>query len=727
MQLGLTQPVPARASAPSVSGELGALVRLALPLAAANLGQVLIGAVDTAVVGRLGETELGAAGLGNSLYFVVTVIGMGVMLGLDPLVSQAVGASEPREALRMLWQGVWLALLAGVPLCAAITGLGFLLERVGIQPASAVATRTYLVARLPGLVPFLVFVACRSYLQAVGVTRPVVVSVVLANIINLPASWALVFGFPPLHVPALGIAGAAWASSVCTVVQMGVLVMSVRRESAGTAGATWQPHRASMQKALSIGIPIGFTMVAEFGVFSLVNVLMGNIDARALAGHQVAITLASATFMVPVGVGAAASVRVGKAIGRGDQAGTRLAGLVGLAAGTSFMLLSALAFLFFPRELAAVISDKADVIAAAVPLLSVAAVFQLSDGAQAVAAGALRGAGDTRFPLIANLAGHYLVGLPIGDPAGLPPRFRCGRTVVGPQRGPDGRGDRAVLAFRARFVAAHRARVSVRATPLRRSKSLVATRAGASRATIGIRGPDRTIRPRAADAIGGRVPSLRSSIDLSTPRLTPHLVREALAAPSPFPPPEIRGEPRAAAVVVPIRFEPEPLALVVFRSTELRDHPGEVAFPGGKLEDDDDDLQAAALRELEEELDVRRDQLELLGALSPIPVVTGRFLIHPFVAELGAAAAPRIASTEIERVVEMPLLPWLTGARRHGAVATRWRGQPFLLPHFEVEDRVLYGASACIFFELVVKIAGALGIELLEPEVTTELPWAGRY
>lgn len=414
MQLELPRPLPAPAATPSVARELRALARLAAPLAAANLGQVLIGAVDTAVVGRLGETELGAAGLGNSFYFVVTVVGMGVMLGLDPLVSQAVGASEPREARRLLWQGVWLALVAGLPMCAIIVGLGTLLEKIGIAPATAVATRSYVYARLPGLVPFLVFVACRSYLQALGTTRPVVISVVVANIVNVPASWGLVFGFAPLHVPALGIAGAAWASSACILVQMGVLVLAVRRESAEIGGAAWQPHRASMAKALRIGLPIGLTLVAEFGVFSLVNVLMGNIDARALAGHQVAITFASATFMVPVGIGAAASVRVGHAIGRSDQAGTRLAGIVGLGAGAAFMTLSALAFVTFPRELAAVITDKPDVIAAAVPLLLVAAVFQLSDGAQAVAAGALRGAGDTRFPLVANLVGHYLVGLPIG-------------------------------------------------------------------------------------------------------------------------------------------------------------------------------------------------------------------------------------------------------------------------------------------------------------------------
>ncbi len=397
-------------------------MRLAVPLAAANLGQVLIGAVDTAVVGRLGEIELGAAGLGNSVFFVVAVVGMGIMLGLDPLVAQAIGADEPAQARRMLWQGGWLAMILGVPLALLVAGLGMLLEHFGIAAVTAAPTRAYLFARLFGLVPFLLFVACRSYLQAVALTRPVVLSVVAANVLNLPLSWALVFGdaglvrigLPPLGVPALGVAGAAWASTACTVAQMLVLMVAVRSIKLPGARRLFRPDRGLMKKALALGTPIGLTLVAEFGVFSLVNILMGNIDARALAGHQVAITLASATFMVPVGIGAAASVRVGHAIGRGDGPGTRRAGVIGLLSGMAFMSLAAISFLLVPKQLAGVITDKQDVIAAAVPLLFVAAVFQLSDGVQAVAAGALRGAGDTRFPLFANLAGHYLIGLPLG-------------------------------------------------------------------------------------------------------------------------------------------------------------------------------------------------------------------------------------------------------------------------------------------------------------------------
>ena len=427
VQATLTHDPALAPASPSASEELSLLVRLAVPLAAANLGQTLIGAVDTAVVGRLGTVELGAAGLGNSVFFTVTVLGMGVMLGLDPLIAQAVGANEPTRARRTLWQGVWLALGLGFPLCVAVVLLGSLLERFGIDAATAEHTRDYVYARVWGLAPFLVFVALRGYLQAVSSTRPVVVAVVVANVINLPLSWALVFGdagltslgLPALGVPRMGVAGAAWASTLCTLLQMAVLAVGVRRLTRGAEHGVRRPAAPLMKKALLLGTPIGLQLLAEFGVFSLVNVLMGNLDARSLAAHQVAITIASATFMVPVGIGAATSVRVGQAVGRADITGTRRAGVTGIAVGMAFMVCAATAFLLLPRLLAGIITDEIDVIEAVVPLLFVAAVFQLSDGVQAVAAGALRGAGDTRFPLLANLGGHYLVGLPLGVALGF--------------------------------------------------------------------------------------------------------------------------------------------------------------------------------------------------------------------------------------------------------------------------------------------------------------------
>jgi MATE family multidrug resistance protein len=420
MQLTLAhEPSAAR---PDPVPELKALVRLAAPLALAHFGQMLIGAVDTAVVGRLGEVELGAAGLGNTVFFTVAVLGLGIMLGIDPLVSQALGANEAERARRTLWQGLWLALLVGLPLTVAVLGLGAALELMGIPAVSAEHTRAYIYARVPSLLPFLAFVGARSYLQAVGLTRPMVIAVVVANLVNLPIAWALAFGdaglvrfgLPALGVPQLGVAGAAWAATIATLFQLLIIGVAVRSVPGPATRAHRKPDRALIGKAVVLGLPIGLQMLAEFGIFGLVTVLMGNLSTRALAAHQVAITLASATFMIPVGIGAAASVRVGRAVGRADVPGTRLAGVVAIVAGGAFMTLAALAFLLAPAPLASIITSEPAVIEAVVPLLFVAAVFQLSDGVQAVAAGALRGAGDTRFALFANLGGHYLIGLPVG-------------------------------------------------------------------------------------------------------------------------------------------------------------------------------------------------------------------------------------------------------------------------------------------------------------------------
>jgi len=402
--------------------ELRALLALAIPLSVANLAQVMIGAVDTAIVGRLGAVELGGAGLGNTLYFTVSVVGMGIMLGLDPLVAQAAGAREPDRSRRFKWQAVWLALFFALPLTVIVLLAGGLLERAGIEPAAAQAARQYLQGRVPGLVPCLLFVGFRSCLQAENTTRPIVVGALLANVVNLVVGWLLAFGdrglielgLPAVGMEAYGVRGAAWAGTLATVVQALVLALVLFRAPAHEPRSVRLFEPRLLLRALALGTPIGLQMLAEFGVFGVVTVLAGNIGSLSLAGHQVAITFASASFMIPVAIGAAASVRVGRAVGGGDGSAARRAGWMSIALGVLFMGFAALLFVIAPDALAAVVTDQPEVVAAAVPLLAVAAVFQLSDGAQAVALGALRGAGDTRFPLLANLAGHYLVGLPIG-------------------------------------------------------------------------------------------------------------------------------------------------------------------------------------------------------------------------------------------------------------------------------------------------------------------------
>lgn len=395
---------------------------LTAPLALTNLGTLLLGIVDTAVVGRLGETALAAVGLGSSVFFTVSVVGWGWMLALDPLIAQAIGAREGGRAQHVFFQGLWVALFGAVPVSVAIFGAGALLETMGIEPAIAEQTRGYLHARLPAVLPWLALAASRAFLQAHTVTRPLVVGVVVANVVNFPLTWLLVFGdagllelgLPGLGVAQLGTAGAGLASAVSTLVQLAIALAAVRAAWDRGSEQSRRPEPTIIRDVLRLGTPIGLTLLAEVGSFALVSVLMGNLGQRALASHNVAISLVSSTFQIALALGAAASVRVGHAIGRADAEATRRAGLTAIASGGLGMLLSAGAFVAIPRPLARILTDEPGVIEAAVPLLAVAAAFQLSDGVQAVAAGVLRGAGDTQVPLYANLAGHYAIGIPIG-------------------------------------------------------------------------------------------------------------------------------------------------------------------------------------------------------------------------------------------------------------------------------------------------------------------------
>lgn len=209
-----------------------------------------------------------------------------------------------------------------------------------------------------------------------------------------------------------------------------------------------------------------------------------------------------------------------------------------------------------------------------------------------------------------------------------------------------------------------------------------------------------------------------------------HITRDILRAALDLPvPPGLSGGygARAAAVAVPIRLGVEPCATLVLRSSALREHAGEVGFPGGKQDPEDPDLEATALRELEEEVALGPDDVEVLGRLRAVSVITGRYLIHPFVALLREGHRPRITSPEIARLLDVPLLPWITGAAIHYGVRTEWRGSESIMPHFELDGCILYGASACIFHELLQRLAVMLGRELPAPLLQEELPWGDRY
>jgi MATE family multidrug resistance protein len=420
---------------PAIVAELRALVRLAVPLAVAQGGQALMGVVDTAVVGRAGALPLAGTGLGNALFMLLAVFGMGVMQGLDPLVAQAVGGGDAGRARRLLWQGVWMSLGLAAALAVPFALAPLALEPLGISAPVARAGGAYLLSRLPGL-PFLfLYMGGRAYLQALGATRAIVVATIVANVANVPLDLLLVLGGAALPawagplrlVPAMGAAGAALATSLCTALQAAILAAAIRPAGGRRPEGSRRADLRALRAAFAVGIPVGLHQGAEVGIFALAGFLAARLGAVPLAAHQLAISIASLSFTIAVGLGNAGSVRVGWAVGARDRAGARRAGLAAFGAGAAFMSLSALVLLCFPGAIARAMTGDAAVVAIAAPLLRIAAVFQISDGIQGVGAGVLRGAGETRFTFLANMAGHW----GLGFPAAVALAFGAGAGVAG--------------------------------------------------------------------------------------------------------------------------------------------------------------------------------------------------------------------------------------------------------------------------------------------------------
>ena len=400
----------------SMKGELPHLLALAAPLVLTNAGNMLLGLVDVAVVGRLGEAAIAGAGLGNAIFFTMGLFGLGTLFGLDPLLSQAIGAGDPSRARAILTQGLWLALLLSLPLAVLIALIAWALPWLGQDPAVVSAAQSYVLARVPSLLPFLALTAVRAYLQAIGKSRSLVWGVNAANMVNVPVAILLSFGWQAIGLPPLGVSGAGLAAAIATTVQLGISMapMPVLDRERGHHGSSRGIDRVLLASAWRLGAPIGAQIVLEAGSFSIVAFLIGHFGRLPLGAHQIALSCVSCTFQIALGVAAATSVRVGSAVGHGDREGARIAGTTGILVGASGMLFGALLFGSIPRLVARALTDRPELIEASIPFLLVAACFQLSDGVQTVAQGALRGAGDTRLPLFLNVLGHYVIGLPIG-------------------------------------------------------------------------------------------------------------------------------------------------------------------------------------------------------------------------------------------------------------------------------------------------------------------------
>jgi len=392
------------------------MLALSAPVIIAELGWVTMGIVDTLMVGGLGPEAIGAVGLASAIFIAVAVFAMGLLLGLDPLVAQAFGARRIDECHRWLVAGVWLAVLVTPPIVGLVFLVNLALPLFGLPPVVVALARPYLTVVGWSLPPLLLYVAFRRYLQAMNIVRAVTYTLIAANVVNAIFNWILISG--RFGAPRLGVTGAAYATLASRIVMaVALLVVIVRRERHVEPRLRDTPlslDMARVRRLVRLGLPAGTQMLIEVGVFAAATALAGRVSATSLAAHQIAIHMASATFMIPYGLASAAAVRVGHALGRRDPHGAIAAGWTAIVLGMAFMATAALVFLTVPAALIRAFSDDAEVIAIGVRLLFVAAVFQLFDGLQAVTTGALRGLGDTRTPMLWNLGGHWFVGLPLG-------------------------------------------------------------------------------------------------------------------------------------------------------------------------------------------------------------------------------------------------------------------------------------------------------------------------
>lgn len=387
------------------------MLQLALPVVLAEMGWMTMGMVDALMVGRISPEAIGAVGVGTSLFMGVCIFAMGLMLGLDTLVSHAYGAGRVNECHRWLFHGVVLALVVSLPVIGVLLWINSALDAWGLTPSVLVLTRPYLQTLTWSVVPLLLYSAFRRYLQGMGVVRPVMFALAAANVVNVMCNWLLIFG--KFGFPELGVTGAAWATVFSRVAMAGSLLATIvyrERDVWNSRHVEW----AWFKRLLALGLPASGQVTLEVGVFAAATALAARLPAASLAAHQIALNYAAMTFMVPLGVASAGAVRVGHAVGRNDAAGASRAGWTALLLGVLFMTAAALVFLTLPRALLRAFTDDAGVLEVGVTLLFVAAVFQLFDGLQGVATGALRGLGDTRSPMLWNLAGHWFIGLPLG-------------------------------------------------------------------------------------------------------------------------------------------------------------------------------------------------------------------------------------------------------------------------------------------------------------------------
>ena len=397
--------------------ELRATVKLAMPLVATQLGQIAIHTTDVVMMGWLGPQSLAAGILGHQVYFVSWLFGLGILTVIAPLVAQAIGGENDESVRKTVQQGLWVALGLALPIGGMLWHTETILGWLGQDEGHAMAAGLYLRATLWGMGPGLAFGVLRGFVSALSRPRCVMVITMVGVGLNLLSNYALMFGH--FGLPRLELVGAGISSSLVNTLMCVNLLAYILWDSQFRGfhlfQSWWQPAWDHLRQILSLGLPIGATMLCESGMFAGAVLLMGWIGTAELAAHAVATQCAAVSFMVPLGIAQASTVRVGLAAGRQDTRGIARAGWTALGLGVSFMAGTGVLFLSLPKTLIGFFLDlhgvdTAAVVQLAIGYLAIAALFQLVDGAQVVGSSILRGLNDTRVPFGIAAVGYWGVG-----------------------------------------------------------------------------------------------------------------------------------------------------------------------------------------------------------------------------------------------------------------------------------------------------------------------------
>ncbi|BAY78287.1 multi-drug efflux transporter [Nostoc linckia NIES-25] len=411
--------------------EIKQCLLLAVPLVAAQLAQSSTGFVDTVMMGWLGSQTIASGGLGAAIFTFLLLITTGIVSAVSPLVAEAYGAGKPERVSKIVQQGLGISLLLGIPIVILLWNGGTLLLVLGQNAATAALAETYLRAIALGFIPSLGFAVLKSFLSAVSQAQLIAIVVVLGTLLNIAANYVLMFG--KLGLPALGLAGIGWASTLSLWSMFIALATYIHSQHRFTIYRIFhtsfrytftQENWRIIWQIFQVGLPIGGLVAVEGGLFTVVTFILGQIGTTPLAAHQIALQTASMSFQVALGISLATTVRVGQLVGEQDLVGVRLAGYVGITLGGLSMAIAGIIFWLLPKSVVSLYLDinnpsNQDVVNLAVKLLVVAAIFQIVDGVQVTAAGALRGLKDTRIPMLIGIFSYWGVGLSIGYALGI--------------------------------------------------------------------------------------------------------------------------------------------------------------------------------------------------------------------------------------------------------------------------------------------------------------------